>query len=216
MTKLVWNEVGKKLYETGVEKPVLYTKDAAGAYNKGVAWDGFIGATESPSGAEPTPLYANNSKYLTLVAAEEFGGTLEAYAYPDEFALCDGSAELAKGIRVGQQNRVEFGLSYVTLVGNDVKKNDFGYDIHLIYGATAKPSQKAFKSINNTPEAITFSWEFSTTPVPVTGFKPSSTLTIKSRNVDAGKLAALENILYGSKDAQARLPLPDEVLSIIA
>lgn len=216
MSKLVWDKTGERLYETGVRQGVLYPMDDQGTYTKGVAWNGLTAVTESPSGAEATPLYADDIKYLNLMSAEEFGGTIEAYTYPDEFAACDGSAAIATGVYIGQQARKTFGLSYRTVVGNDVVNNDYGYKLHLIYGALAAPSEKAYATINDSPEAITFSWEFSTTPVNVTGFKPTACITIDSTKVDAEKLAALEAILYGSESEEARMPLPDEVAELMA
>lgn len=218
MSKLVWDKTGERLYETGVKKGVLYPMDANGAYPKGVAWNGLTNVTESPSGAEATALYADDIKYLNLMSNEEFGGTIEAYTYPDEFAECDGSASLATGVYIGQQPRKTFGFSYCTTIGNDVESNAHGYKLHLVYGALASPSEKAYATINDSPEAITFSWEFSTTPVNVTGFKPTACLTIDSTKVDAEKLAALEKILYGDdtgEAATARLPLPDEVAQVM-
>lgn len=215
MPKLVWDETGKKLYETGVKQGVLYVQDDKGAYPQGVAWNGLTAVTESPSGAEATALYADDIKYLNLRSAEEFGATVEAYMYPDEFAVCDGSAELVPGVTVGQQQRKAFGLAYRTVLGNDVASNDYGYKLHLIYGATAAPSEKAYATVNDSPEAITFSWELTTTPVAVTGLKPTACLTIDSTKVDKDKLAALEAVLYGSEDKEARLPLPDEVAQLM-
>lgn len=220
MAKLVWDKTGERYYETGVEKGVLYPQ-VSGAYPKGVAWNGLTAVTESPSGAEPTPLYADNIKYLNLMSNEEFGATIEAYTYPDEFAECDGSAELSEGVRVGQQNRKTFGMSYVTRKGNDTEGTDHGYIIHLIYGALAAPSEKAYATINDSPEAITFSWEVSTTPVEVTGMKPTACVTIDSTKVDAGKLKQLEDKLYGSDTGgsggtEPMLPLPDEIATIFA
>ena len=212
--KLVWDEVGKRFYETGVNKGVLYPQSAEGAYPKGVAWNGLTAVTESPSGAEATPLYADNIKYLTLMSAEEFGATIEAYTYPNEFGACNGEADLIEGVSIGQQSRKAFGMSYQTRVGNDVD-SELGYKIHLIYGAKAAPSEKAYATINDSPEAITFSWEVTTTPVEVTGFKPTASLVIDSTKVEAEKLAAIEKVLYGDTDVEARLPLPDEVLQII-
>lgn len=212
--KLVWDKTGERLYETGVRQGVLYPQ-AAGAYPKGVAWNGLTAVTESPSGAEATPLYADDIKYLNLVSTEEFGGTIEAYTYPEEFMECDGSASIATGVYIGQQARKAFGLSYRTVVGNDVDMNDYGYKLHLIYGALAAPSEKGYATINDSPEAITFSWEFTTTPVNVTGFKPTASITIDSTKVDKEKLAALEAILYGSESEEARLPLPDEIAEIM-
>ena len=213
MAKLVWNEIGKRFYETGVEKGVLYPQEG-GAYPKGVVWDGLTGVTESPSGAEATPLYASNIKYLNLMSKEEFGATVEAYTYPDEFAACDGSAELAKGVSVGQQPRKLFGMSYVTLKGNDTESTDHGYKIHLIYGAMASPSERAYATVNESPEAITFSWSITTTPVEIKGMKPSACITIDSTKVEKDKLKALEDALYGTAEKEAHLPLPEELLTI--
>ena len=214
MEKIVWDQTGERLYETGVKNGVLYVQES-GAYPKGVAWNGLTAVTESPSGAEPTALYADDTKYVNLVSAEEFGATIEAYTYPDEFAECDGSASISNGVYIGQQNRKTFGLSYKTTIGNDVDNNNHGYKIHLIYGAVASPSEKSYSTINDSPDAITFSWEISTTPVNVTGHKPTASLTIDSTKVDSTKLAKLEAILYGSSEADARLPLPDEIVSIL-
>lgn len=211
MAKLVFDESGKRFYETGVSKGVLYVQDASGAYPQGVAWNGLTAVNEAPSGAEATPLYADDIKYLELRSAEEFGATIEAYTYPDEFEQCDGSAELAEGVVIGQQARKAFGLCYRTIVGNDVQGNDFGYKLHLIYGATAAPSEKAYATVNDSPEAVTFSWEVTCTPVEVEGFKPTATVVIDSRKVDAEKLAALEDKLYGSESEEAQLPLPTEI-----
>lgn len=214
MSKLVWDQTGEKLYETGVKMGVLYPQES-GTYPKGVAWNGLTAVTESPSGAEATALYADDIKYLSLMSNEEFGATIEAYMYPDEFAECDGSASISEGVYIGQQKRKAFGLCYRTVVGNDVDNNDYGYKIHLIYGALAAPSEKGYATINDSPEAITFSWEITTTPVNVTGFKPTASITIDSKKCDATKLAALEKILYGSEEGEARLPLPDEVAGIM-
>lgn len=208
---LTWDDTGKRFYETGVKKGVLYVQDDSGAYPTGVAWNGLTAVTESPSGAEATPLYADDIKYLNLYSVEEFAATIEAYTYPDEFAACDGSAELVKGVKVGQQKRKSFGLSYVTTKGNDVKGNSLGYLIHLVYGCMAAPSEKAYATINDSPEAITFSWELTTTPVPVEGFQPTATIVIDSTQVDPEKLKKFEEILYGSSTAAAKLPLPAEV-----
>lgn len=216
MSKLVWDQTGERLYETGVKQGVLYLLGTSGTYTKGVAWNGLTNVTESPSGAEATPLYADDIKYLNLISTEEFGGTIEAYTYPDEFAECDGSASLAAGVYIGQQARKTFGFCYRTTLGNDVDNNAHGYKLHLVYGALAAPSEKAYSTINDSPEAITFSWEFSTTPVNVTGHKPTASITIDSTKVDAAKLAELETILYGDTEAEARLPLPDEVAQIFA
>lgn len=215
MSKLVWDETGKRYYETGVKNGVLYIP-TAGVYSKGVAWNGLTAVTESPSGAESTPLYADDIKYLNLISAEEFGATIEAYTYPDEFAACDGSAELATGVTIGQQNRKTFGLCYKTTLGNDVDGNGYGYKLHIIYGCMATPSEKAYASINDSPEAITFSWEVTTTPVSVNGFKPTASLVIDSTKAEAGKLTALEAILYGGETEAARLPLPDEIATLMA
>lgn len=216
MSKIVWDQTGERLYETGVKQGVLYVQDSGGTYPKGVAWNGLTTVTESPSGAEATPLYADDIKYLNLMSAEELSGTIEAYTYPDEFAECDGSASIATGVYIGQQARKTFGLCYRTTLGNDVDNNAHGYKLHLVYGCLASPSEKAYSTINDSPEAITFSWEFSTTPVNVTGFKPTSSIVIDSTKVNAEKLAALEKILYGDAQTEARLPLPDEVASTMA
>ena len=214
MAKIVWDEVGKRIYETGVSKGVLYVQTDEGSYGKGVAWNGLTAVNESPSGAEPTPLYADDIKYLELTSAEEFGASIEAYTYPDEFEQCDGSASPADGVVIGQQPRKAFGLCYKTVKGNDVKNNDYGYKLHLIYGAKAAPSEKAYQTINDSPEAITFSWEVTTTPVNVTGFKPTSCLTIDSTKVNAEKLKQLEDQLYGTETEEPKLLLPDEVINI--
>ena len=217
MAKLVWDKTGDRLYETGVKNGVLYIP-TAGVYSKGVAWNGLTAVTESPSGAEATALYADDIKYLSLMSTEEFGATIEAYTYPDEFAACDGSAELADGVMIGQQKRSTFGLCYKTTIGNDTEGNDHGYKLHIIYGAQAAPSEKAYTTINDSPEAITFSWEITTTPVNVTGAKPTASLVIDSTKADPSKLAALEDILYGKDGDSAtepRLPLPDEIKSLM-
>ena len=214
--KLVWDQTSDRLYETGVKMGVLYPQDAAGTYPKGVAWNGLTAVTESPSGAEATALYSDDIKYLNLMSAEEFAATVEAYTYPDEFAECYGSASITKGVSIGQQKRKTFGLCYRTVLGNDVAGNDYGYKIHIIYGAMAAPSEKEYASVNDSPEAITFSWELSTTPVSVKGFKPTASIVIDSTKVDAEKLTALEAILYGSENADARLPLPDEIATLMA
>ena len=214
--KLIWDQTSERLYETGVKMGVLYPQDEAGAYSKGVAWNGLTAVTESPSGAEATALYADDIKYLNLMSAEEFAATVEAYTYPDEFAECDGSASIAKGVSIGQQKRKAFGLCYRTILGNDVAGNYYGYKIHIIYGAMAAPSEKEYASVNDSPEAITLSWELSTTPVSVNGFKPTASIVIDSTKVDTEKLTALEAILYGSETADARLPLPDEIATLMA
>lgn len=221
--KLVWDQEGKRTYETGTRNGVLYVKSSNGTYPKGVAWNGLTGVTESPTGAESTPLYADDIKYLNLRSAEEFGGTIEAYTYPDEFMECDGTASLAPGVYVGQQSRKSFGFSYRTVIGNDTDGEAHGYKLHLVYGADASPSERSYGTVNDSPEAITFSWQFSTTPVNVTGAKPTALLTIDSTKVDKDKLATLEDILYGKNGtgesdtgSDARLPLPDEVAQIFA
>ena len=214
MPKLIWDATGERVYETGVRNGVLYPM-VEGAYPKGVVWNGLTAVTESPSGAESTPLYADDIKYLNLISAEEFGATVEAYTYPEEFAECDGSATLVKGVTIGQQPRKTFGMSYRTVIGNDVNNESHGYKLHLIYGAVATPSEKAYSTINDSPEAITFSWELTTTPVNVTGFNPTACLTIDSTKVDKEKLTALEDILYGTQEAEARLPLPDEIATLM-
>ena len=217
MAKLAWDKTGERYYETGVEKGVLYPQ-VSGAYPKGVAWNGLTSVTESPSGAEATPLYADNIKYLNLMSTEEFGFSIGAYTYPDEFAECDGSASLADGVNVGQQTRKTFGMSYVTRKGNDTEGTDHGYIIHLIYGALAAPSEKVYNTVNADPEAIEFSWECSTTPVEVSGMKPTASITIDSTKVDDTKLKALEAKLYGTDEpsGEPTLPLPDEVATIFA
>ena len=215
MAKLVWDESGKRIYETGVQKGVLYVQNEGGTYPKGVAWNGLTAVTESPSGAEATPLYADDIKYLELRSAEEFGATIEAYTYPEEFEACDGSASLAKGVSIGQQDRKAFGLCYRTVVGNDVQGNSHGYKLHLIYGAVASPSEKAYATVNDSPEAVTFSWEITTTPVEIEGFKPTASITIDSTKVNPAKLAELEKKLYGDT-GDAQLPLPSEVKAIFA
>lgn len=222
--KIDWDQTGERLYETGVDRGVLYHLDETNKYTKGYAWNGLTGVTESPAGAEATDLYADNIKYLSMRSAETFGATIEAYTYPDEFAECDGSAEIATGVKIGQQSRKTFGLCYRTVIGNDVNGNDHGYLLHLIYGCTASPSEKAYATINDSPEAITFSWEVTTTPVNVEGFKPTASLTIDSTKANATDLATLEGILYGTAAGaegtpaavEPRLPLPDEVAEIMS
>ena len=215
MAKIKWDETGEKIYETGVKNGVLYLPNETGEYVNGVAWNGLTAVTESPSGAESTPLYADDIKYVELQSAEDFGATLECYTYPDEFAECDGSAEVAPGVIIGQQNRKTFGLCYRTTLGNDVKGNEYGYKLHLIYGAKASPSEKSYSTINDSPEAITFSYEITTTPVNVTGHKPTACLTINSTKVEAGKMQQLEALLYGAESTEAKLPLPDEVINLL-
>lgn len=214
MSKLVWDNTGDRLYETGVKNCVLYPQ-VEGAYPKGVAWNGITAVTESPSGAEANPLYADDIKYLNLISAEEFGATIEAYMYPEEFAECDGSAAIAKGVMIGQQKRKAFGLAYKTTLGNDTEGNEYGYKLHIIYNALAAPSEKSYATINDSPEAITFSWEVTTTPVNVTGMKPTASITIDSTKADATKLATLEAKLFGSEDSEAMLPLPDEIATLM-
>ena len=215
MSKLVWDKTGERLYETGVKNCVLYVQDEAGTYPKGVAWNGLTAVTESPSGAEATALWADDMKYLNLLSTEEYGATIEAYTYPDEFAECDGSAVLAKGVKIGQQKRKAFGMVYKTTLGNDIDANDYGYKLHIIYGALAAPTERGYATINDSPEAITFSWEISTTPVNVTGFKPTSYIEINSKTADPTKLAELEAKLFGSENTEATLPLPDEIAEIM-
>lgn len=222
--EITWDQTGERLYETGVDRGVLYPIDESNKYSNGVAWNGLTGVTESPSGAEATDLYADNIKYLSMRSAETFGATVEAYTYPDEFAECDGSAEIATGVQIGQQSRKMFGLCYRTVLGNDTNGNDHGYKLHLIYGATASPSEKGYATINDSPEAITFSWEITTTPVNVTGFKPTACITIDSTKANPTDLATLEGILYGTAAGaegtppavKGRLPLPDEVAEIMS
>lgn len=223
MAKIVWDATGERFYETGVDHGVLYPIQTGGVYTKGVAWNGLTSVSESPSGAESTAIYADNIKYLNLLSAEEFGATVEAYTYPDEFAECDGSATPTAGVTLGQQSRKVFGLCYRTMIGNDVDGQEHGYKLHLIYGCQASPSEKGYQTINDSPEAITFSWEITTTPVNVTGYKPTACLIIDSTKVDSTKLAALEEVLYG-KDGTGdpetggtdpKLPLPDEVIEML-
>lgn len=214
MTALVWDSVGERFYETGVSKGVLYIPDEDGVYDTGVAWNGLTTVTESPSGAEATPTYADNIKYLNLISAELFGGTVEAYTYPEEFLQFDGVATPTAGVYVGQQNRKVFGLSYQTLLGNDLEGTDYGFKIHLVYGAQAAPSEKAYATVSDSPEAIVLSWELSTTPVAVTGLKPTASMTIDSTKVDSDALDDLLDILYGTVGTDPRLPLPDEVIAL--
>lgn len=223
MSKIKWDETGKRYYETGVDHGVLYPIGSNGKYDKGVAWNGLISVTEAPSGAEPNNLYADNIKYLVLVGAEDFGYTIEAYTYPDEWAACDGSAEPVPGMSIGQQARKIFGLVYRTKLGNDTDGQDHGYKLHLLYGGLASPSERGYQTVNDSPEAITFSWEVTTTPVDVPGFKPTACVIIDSTKVDREKLAALEEILYGKDPAteggtdgtEPRLPLPAEVIELL-
>jgi hypothetical protein len=220
MAQLIkWDGVGEKIYETGVDHGVLYPQLPDGTYPVGVAWNGLVSVTESPTGAEPNPQFADNIKYLNLLSAEEFNGTIEAFTYPDEFAACNGELEAEIGVVVGQQARVPFGLCYRTIKGNDSAGQAYGYKLHLVYGALVSPSEKAYQTINESPEAITFSWEFTTTPAPVTGFKPTASLVIDSVTADPTALAALEAILYGvtgTPDVEGMLPLPDAVIAMFA
>ena len=215
MSKIVWDAIGEHTFETGVRNGVLYLKDAEGAYSNGVAWNGLTSVSESPEGADPTDLYADDIKYLTLMSAENFKATIEAYTYPVEFEECDGSATIAKGVVIGQQSRKPFGLCYRTAIGNDTDGNEHGYKLHIVYGCQASPSEKQYSTINDSPDAVTFSWEVSTTPVNVTGKKPAATLIIDSTKADKAKLTALEAILYGSEQAEPRLPMPDEIATLM-
>lgn len=215
MARLIWDEVGQRFFETGVKNGVLYVQDNDGSYKNGVVWNGLTAVTESPSGAEETPLYADDVKYLTLRSAEEFGATVEAYTYPEEFEQCDGSAAIAAGVTIGQQARRAFGLCYRTSVGNDIQGQNFSYKLHLIYGCTVAPSEKSYSTINDNPEAITFSWELSTVPVPVDGFSPTASLVIDASKVDEGKMELLENALFGDESNEAKLLLPNEIMELL-
>lgn len=215
MAKLLWDQVGERFYETGVDRGVVYPQ-VSGAYPAGAAWNGLSNITLSPSGAEPTPLYANNTKYLNLMSVEELGGSIEAFTYPDEFAVCNGVAELATGVEIKQQPRKPFGLSFRTLIGNDVDGTTKGYKITLVYGCLASPSEEANATVNDSPEAKTMSWEFTTTPVEVEGFSPTSSLTISSLKATPAGLKALEDALYGTEDKEAYLPMPAEVATLLA
>ena len=216
MTQLAWDETGKKVYETGTDRGVLFVIDGtSGSYGTGVAWNGLTGVSQSPDGASATPKYADNVKYLNMISEENFKGAINAYTYPDEFEACDGSKSPVKGLSVGQQTRAGFGLSYRTMVGNDTEGTGYGYKLHLVYGATASPSKRDYQSINDSPDAITFSWDFTTTPVVVPGLKPSAHLVIDSTKVDATKLQALETALYGNSTGVSRLPLPAEVITLL-
>lgn len=213
---ITWDAPEDRLYETGVDHCVLYQRDSTGAYPSGVAWNGITAINENPSGADATKLWADNIKYLTLRAAEEYGFTIEAYTYPDEWMECDGSASIATGAYIGQQERKTFGLCYRTLIGDDIEHNDHGYKLHLVYGCSASPSGKNYQTVNDSPEAITFSWECDTTPVPVAGHQPTATIVIDSTKVDATKLATLEALLYGDGTTDAQLPLPATVISTLS
>ena len=215
MSKIVWDAIGDHIFETGVRNGVLYLKGAEGTYDTGVAWNGLTSVSESPEGAEATDLYADDIKYLSLMSAENFKATIEAYTYPVEFEECDGSATIAKGVVIGQQSRKPFGLCYRTSIGNDTDGNEHGYKLHIVYGCQASPSEKQYSTINDSPDAVTFSWEVSTTPVNVTGKKPAATLIIDSTKADKAKLTALEAILYGSEQDEPRLPLPDEIATLM-
>lgn len=215
MARLIWDEVGQRFFETGVKNGVLYVQDNDGSYKNGVVWNGLTAVTESPSGAEETPLYADDVKYLTLRSAEQFGATIEAYTYPEEFEQCDGSAQIANGVTIGQQARRAFGLCYRTAVGNDIQGQEFSYKLHLLYGCTVAPSEKSYSTINDNPEAITFSWELSTVPVPVDGFKPTASLVIDASKVDEGKMQLLEDALFGDESNEAKLLLPNEIMEML-
>lgn len=215
MSKIIWDQSTDKRYETGVDHVVLYTKNTTTGYDKGVAWNGVTSISESPSGAEATAIYADNVKYLSLVGAEDFGATVEAYTYPDEFAKCDGSADIGTGVKITQQSRMQFAIAYRTLIGNDNEGTEYGYKIHIIYGCLAAPSEKAYSSVNDSPEAITFSWTLTTTPVAVAGLKPTAHLIIDSTKVVAAKLTKIENTLYGDTTNEPTLLLPDEIKAIL-
>lgn len=215
MAKLAWDETGKRFYETGVDRGVLFVQDTTGAYTSGIAWSGLTAVTESPTGAEVTPQYADNVKYLNLTSVEEFGATIEAYTYPKEFGVCDGTASPSDGLLLGQQTRRRFGFAYRTRLGNDLVGTDLGYKIHVIYGAYASPSEKAYATVNDSPEALTFSWEISTNAVDVTNYKPTASISIDSTLITSAKLTELENILYGTAGVDARLPLPDEIVTLL-
>ena len=215
MSKLVWDQTGTREYETGVKNGVLYPQDEGGTYPKGVVWNGLISVTESPEGAEATPLYADDIKYLNLMSNEEFKATIEAYMSPEEFDQCDGTAEIAKGVSIGQQKRKQFGMAYKSVIGNDVAGNDYGYKIHIIYGALAAPSEKGYATINDSPEAVTFSWDVTTVPVPVNGMKPTASVVIDSTRVEAGKLKSLEDKLYGTETLESTLVLPNEIKELL-
>lgn len=216
MPRLEWDKVSERFYETGNDHGVLYLQDTTGAYPLGVAWNGLVSVSESPSGAESNPQYADNIKYLELKGAEEFGATIEAFTYPDEWMECDGSAEPVEGVVVGQQVRKPFGFVYRSRIGNDTQGDDLGYKLHLIYNALASPSEKAYTTVNDSPEPLTFSWEITTTPIAVTGHRPTAAITIDSTKADASKLASLEDILFGSDSSEPKLPTPDEVITMMS
>ena len=213
MAVLTWDQTGEKLYETGVQKGVLYPMDGA-VYGKGVAWNGLTAVNETPSGAESTKLYADDIKYLDIRSAEEFGATIEAYSSPEEFDACDGTAELAGGVNIGQQNRKGFGFCYRSTIGNDTEYNNYGYKLHIIYGLTASPSERSYSTVNDSPEAATLSWEVSSTPVNVAGFKPTSIITINSKKINPAALKEIEDALYGTAEAEPKILLPDEIKAI--
>lgn len=216
MARIVWDNTGEKIYETGCDRGVLYVSNGEGGYKKGVAWNGLTSVTENPTGAESTALYADNIKYLNMLSSEDFGATIEAYTYPDEFMECDGSASVTPGVVIGQQNRTTFAMCYRTLKGNDVAGTALGYKIHIIFNATASPSSKAYSTVNESPEAMTFSWEVSTTPVPVEGYKPTASIVIDSTKVDKGKLTQLEEKLYGGSATEPTLPAISEIISMLS
>lgn len=216
MAEIKWDKVGERFYETGVDRGVLYIPNAQGTYTKGYAWNGLVSVTESPSGAEATPQYADNIKYLNLVSAEEFGATVEAFTYPEEFAQCDGTASPVPGLNIGQQTRRTFGLSYRTKIGNDLESTDYGYKLHLVYGALAAPTEKAYNTVNESPEAITFSWELSTTQVNVSGFKPTAQLTLDSTKLTPSQMSDVEELLYGTPGNNPQLPTPDQVIALLS
>jgi len=215
MSRIEWDQIGQKVYETGVDHGVLFVQNSDGAYPLGVPWNGLISVTESPTGATNTSNYADNQKYMNQISIEEFEGTVEAYTYPPEFGVCDGSAAIAKGIFIGQQTRSSFGLCYRSLVGNDIQNTKYGSKIHMIYGAVVAPSEKGYTTINDSPDAITFSWSITTTPVAVPGFEPTSTLTIDTTLADTESVKILEDILYGTADVEPRLPLPAEIIQLV-
>lgn len=215
MSRLKWDQAGERFYETGVDRGVLYIQGTGGIYEDGEVWNGLVSVSENPDGAEPNPQYADNIKYLNLISIEELKGTIEAFTYPDSFAECDGTYEVAPGMRIGQQPRKTFGLSYRTILGNDEESNAHGYKLHMIYGAVAQPSEKSYETVNDSPEALTFSWEFETTPVDVEGFQPTALVTVSSLDVEPAVMKELEDLLYGTADAKATLPLPDEIADLL-
>lgn len=216
MSRLVWDRPGERYFETGIQNGVLYPCTSFGVYSPGIAWNGLTGVTESPSGAEVSPLYSNDIRYLNMMSGEEFEGTIEAYTYPDEFAVCDGSVFIATGVKAGQQKRQPFGLAYTTVLGNDVNGIEYGYKLHIIYGALASPSEKSYATINDDPEAMTFSWDISTVPVDIAGINPSASIVINSKGIIPSKLKNLEDVLYGTDSSAPRLPMPNEVVRIVS